>query len=92
VVPAKGDNERMSIEGGLFVARTSDGGDSWQVFRKGLPQEHTYDIVYRHALDAKAGRVCFGSTTGNLYLSEDRGETWACIGNNLPPIHSVRFA
>lgn len=91
VVPAKGDGERMTIDGGLFVARTSDGGETWQRFRSGLPQEHAYDVVYRHALDAKGDRVCFGTTTGNVYLSEDRGETWACLGNHFPPVHSVRF-
>jgi photosystem II stability/assembly factor-like uncharacterized protein len=92
VVPAKADDERMSIEGGLFVARTRDGGASWETFRQGLPQQHAYDIVYRHALDARGDRVCFGSTTGNVYLSEDRGESWSCVGNNFPPVHSVRFA
>jgi hypothetical protein len=49
-------------------------------------------VIYRHALDASGDRVCFGTTTGNVYVSEDRGETWQCIGNNLPPVHSVRFA
>ncbi len=92
VVPLHSDQERMTIGGGLFVARTSDGGSSWQTFREGLPQEHCYDTVYRHALDASGDRVCFGSTTGNVYVSEDRGETWRCVGNNLPPVHSVRFA
>jgi hypothetical protein len=91
VVPARGDDQRMSIDGGLFVARTSDGGDSWERLRKGLPQEHAYDVVYRHALDARGDRVCFGSTTGNVYVSEDRGDTWQCVGTNLPPVHSVRF-
>jgi hypothetical protein len=92
VVPAKADSERMTIAGGIFVARTRDGGSSWETFRKGLPQDHAYDVVYRHALDARGDRVCFGSTTGNVYVSEDRGESWDCIGNNLPPVHSVRFA
>ncbi|MCC6993865.1 MAG: hypothetical protein IT370_04475 [Deltaproteobacteria bacterium] len=91
VVPATGDNERMSVKGGLFVARTSDGGATWQALREGLPQEHSYDIVYRHALDARAGRVAFASTTGNVYISEDRGDSWRCVGHNFPPVHSVRF-
>lgn len=92
LVPARGDDQRMTLDAGLFVARTQDGGETWQTFRKGLPQEHTYDIVYRHALDASGDTVCFGSTTGNVYVSEDRGESWRCVGNNLPPVHSVRFA
>lgn len=92
VVPARGDDQRMSVDAGLFVARTDDGGETWTPLRKGLPQEHSYDVVYRHALDARGDRVCFGSTTGNVYLSEDRGESWMCLGNNLPPVHSVRFA
>ena len=91
VVPARADAERMTINGGLFVARTTDGGESWEALRAGLPQEHAHDIVLRHGLDVSGDRLCFGSTTGNAYLSEDRGDTWQCLGNNFPPIYSVRF-
>ena len=91
VVPARADSERMAIDGGLCVARTTDGGQSWRSFRKGLPQDKAYDIVLRHSLDISGACLCFGSTTGNVYLSEDPGETWQCLGNNLPPIYSVRF-
>jgi photosystem II stability/assembly factor-like uncharacterized protein len=91
VVPAHADSERMAIDGGLFVARTTDGGQTWRSFRNGLPQTNAYDIVLRHGLDASGDCLCFGSTTGNVYLSEDRGETWQCLGNNFPPIYSVRF-
>ncbi len=91
VVPARADAERMAIDGGLFVARTHDGGQSWQTFRDGLPQDNAYDIVLRHGLDIAGDRLCFGSTTGNLYLSEDRCESWRCLGHNFPPIYSVRF-
>lgn len=91
VVPGRSDAQRMTIDGGLFVARTEDGGRSWQALRNGLPQENAHDIVLRHALDVAGDILCFGSTTGNAYLSEDRGETWQCLGNNFPPIYSVRF-
>ena len=91
VVPACSDMARMAIKGGLFVARTSDGGQSWQAFTKGLPQDNAYDIVLRHGLDVAGDTLCFGSTTGNVYLSEDRGESWQCLGNNFPPVYSVRF-
>lgn len=91
VVPGKADNSRMAIDGGLFVARTEDGGESWKQLREGLPQENVYDLVYRHAFSNHEGTLAFGSTTGNLYVSEDRGDTWQTVSNNLPPIYSVRI-
>jgi|SRR5690554_4552492 len=91
VVPGKSDMQRITIEGSLFVARTTDGGQTWQQLREGLPQEHAYDVVYRHALDNSGDHLAFGSTTGNLYVSEDRGDSWQTAANNLPPIYSVRF-
>lgn len=92
VVPGKADMQRTAIDGGLFVARTEDGGQSWVQLREGLPQENAFDVVYRHALHNRGDRLAFGSTTGNLYVSEDRGESWQTVANNLPPIYSVRFA
>jgi photosystem II stability/assembly factor-like uncharacterized protein len=91
VVPGVADQQRTAIGGGLFVARTEDGGATWTQLRKGLPQEHAYDVIYRHALDQRGGRLAFGTTSGNLYVSEDRGDTWQTVANNLPPIYSVRF-
>ncbi|MEO0461037.1 MAG: hypothetical protein AAF219_09340 [Myxococcota bacterium] len=90
VVPGKADDARMTIDGGLFVARTRDGGESWDQLRNGLPQENAYDVVYRHALSQHGGVLGFGSTTGNLYLSEDEGDSWHTVANNLPPVYSVR--
>lgn len=91
VVPGKSDMERMAIDGGLFVARTEDGGKTWTPFREGLPQENAYDVILRHSLANSGERLAFGSTTGNLYVSEDRGESWKTVANNLPPVYSVRF-
>jgi photosystem II stability/assembly factor-like uncharacterized protein len=92
LVPGRSDMQRMTVGAGLFVARTQDGGQSWQHLREGLPQDRAHDIVYRHALDIAGDQLAFGSTTGNLYFSADRGESWHTISNNLPPIHSVKFA
>jgi photosystem II stability/assembly factor-like uncharacterized protein len=92
VIPGKSDDQRMSIDGALFVGRTQDGGASWEQLRAGLPQQSAYDVVYRHALSVCGPRLAFGSTTGNLYVSDDRGESWTAVGHNFPPIYSVRFA
>lgn len=91
VVPGRSDSERIAVGGGLFVARTDDGGATWREQRSGLPQNHAYDVIYRHALDISGQRLCFGTTTGNVYISEDGGENWQCIGGNFPPVYSVRF-
>jgi photosystem II stability/assembly factor-like uncharacterized protein len=90
VVPGKSDQERTTIDGKLFVARTEDGGKSWSRLDNGLP-EAAYDVVYRHALDRSGDSLSFGSTTGNLYVSEDRGDSWQTVSANLPPVYSVRF-
>ena len=92
VVPGKSDQERMAIDGGLFVGRTQDGGETWEQLRAGLPQQNAFDVVLRHSLGISGNRLAFGSTTGNLYVSEDRGESWSTAANNLPPIYAVRFA
>lgn len=91
VVPGRADSERMAVDGRLFVARTEDGGETWEELREGLPQEDAYDVIYRHALDVTGDTLCFGTTTGNVYISENRGASWRCVGSNFPPVHSVRF-
>jgi photosystem II stability/assembly factor-like uncharacterized protein len=91
VVPATSDEKRYAVDGAMCVGRTTDGGKRWEILREGLPQEGCYDVAYRHALDARADALAFGTTTGNLYTSQDRGETWRCLGSNFPPILSVRY-
>jgi hypothetical protein len=33
-----------------------------------------------------------GSTTGDLWLTADGGDSWTGADARLPPIHAVRFA
>lgn len=91
-VPAVKDEHRVPVDGRLAVTRTRDGGRSFEALYDGLPAP-AYDLVYRHGLDVDAGgqRLIMGSTTGGLWLSEDRGERWHCLCAHLPPIHAVRF-
>lgn len=91
IFPSKSDEERTAINGGLSVCRTDDGGQTWNVFRKGLPQEACFDIIYRHCLVANEQTVAFGTTCGNLFISEDEGASWACLNNYLPLIYSLQF-
>jgi photosystem II stability/assembly factor-like uncharacterized protein len=91
VVPAIDAEFREAVEHALCVCRTEDGGKTWTALRDGLPQRTAFDLVYRHALDVRGDRLAFATTTGNVYLSENRGDTWECLGHNLPPVFSVRF-
>jgi len=93
-VPGIKDEKRIPVDAKLVVTRTRDGGKSFDVLRKGLPQEHAYDLVFRHALaiDETGDRLAFGSTTGGVWVTEDQGDSWRMVSHTLPPIHAVRFA
>ena len=93
-VPAVKDERRIPMDGNVVVARTRDGGESFDILRNGLPQRHAYDLVWRHALavDATGERLAMGSTSGGLWVSEDGGDSWNAPEARLPPISVVRFA
>ena len=93
-VPAVKDERRIPVDGKVVVARTRDGGRSFEVLSNGLPQRHAYDLVWRHALAVDAGgdRLAFGSTSGGVWISEDGGDSWTMLEARLPPVAAVRFA
>lgn len=93
-VPGVKDECRIPADGKFLVNKTTDGGNSFEAMTDGLPQEHCYDIVLRHALDIdETGDVlAMGSSTGGLWVSEDGGRKWELVSANLPPIYCVRFA
>ena len=91
-VPAVKDECRVPVDGRLVVTRTRDGGRTFEVLSEGLPT-NSWDLVYRHALDVdgRGERLAMGSTTGNLWISENAGERWAQVSAHLPPIAQVAF-
>lgn len=93
-VPAIKDEHRIPADGRVVVTRTRDGGRSFAILNEGLPQKWAYDLVYRHALDVDGTgeSLLFGSTTGNLYVTDNGGDNWQVVSSNLPPIYCVKFA
>jgi hypothetical protein len=93
-VPAVKDECRVPVDAKVSVARTRDGGKTFDVLTRGLPQQNAYHIVYRHSLDVDASgqSLAFGSTTGSVWTSDDGGDGWECLSTDLPPIYCVRFA
>jgi hypothetical protein len=96
VVPAQSDAQRYAPGARMCVARTDDGGQSWKLFRSGLPQQNAYDLIYRHGLalaPAPEGTVlAMASTTGNIWTSHNAGEHWTQLNGYLPPINCLEFA
>lgn len=92
-VPGVADQQRVPVDGAVVVNRTRDGGRSFETLREGLPQQHAYDLAYRHGLEVAAdGRtLLMGSTTGGLWASADGGDAWQAVAARLPPIYALRF-
>ncbi len=90
-VPLEGDSFRYPHGGKLRVYRTQDGGESWQALGRGLPDE-SYTAVLRGALAVDTLDPCgvyFGTTSGTVFASADRGESWTRIPATLPKVYCV---
>ncbi len=92
--PAIADDQRIPVDGRFVVTRTRDGGQSFDVLSEGLPSGKSWDLVYRHALavDDTGERLAMGSTTGNLWVTENGGDSWDLVSAHLPPVAVVQFA
>ncbi len=89
VIPAESDLVRIACDQRMVVCRTDDGGQTWQKFHLGLPQDKCFDFVFRHCLMQHGQDLMFGTACGSLYWSSDRGESWNDIANQLPPVYCV---
>jgi hypothetical protein len=89
VVSATTDEQRMAVDSRMRVCRTTDGGETWHEQTDGLPQVRWYDLVFRHALDLAGDCLAMGSTSGNLWVTEDSGEHWHALDQHLATIYSV---
>ena len=88
-VPAVKDECRVPVDQKFVARRTDAGGESFTVLSEGLPQTPSFDLVYRHGLDVDAtgDRLVMGTTTGNLWISENGGNNWQAVSQHLPPIN-----
>jgi photosystem II stability/assembly factor-like uncharacterized protein len=92
VVPILSDAEHYPPEGKLRVARSTSGGNEWELLTNGLPQSDCYVNVLRDAMAVDAmdpSGVYFGTTGGEVYVSPDGGDSWQPIVEHLPAVLSV---
>lgn len=92
VVPIKSDSEHYPPEGKLRVYRSRSGGDEWEPLTTGLPQRDSYVNVLRDAMAVDTLDPCglyFGTTSGQVFGSEDEGDSWTLVADSLPRVMSV---
>jgi photosystem II stability/assembly factor-like uncharacterized protein len=71
---------------------THDGGASWQRQDFGFPPEHGYFTVKRQAMCASKGSplgLFLGTTCGQIWASQNEGQSWKRIVDYLPEIVSL---
>ena len=92
-IPESSAELRMTVDAKLRVYRSQDAGATWRSASDGLPAEHVYVTVLREAMDTDRSDPCgvyFGTSTGHLFASLDRGGHWELAAAFLPRILSVR--
>jgi photosystem II stability/assembly factor-like uncharacterized protein len=92
-IPESSAELRMTVDAKLRVYRSEDAGATWRSASDGLPAEHVYVTVLREAMDTDRRDPCgvyFGTSTGHLFASLDRGGQWELAAAFLPRILSVR--
>ena len=94
-VPIEGAEYRCVPEGKFRVARSRDGGKTWKLLSRGLPQRHANLLTLREAMAADAlspAGVYVGTTNGQVFHTKDAGESWASMADYLPAVISISVA
>ena len=95
VIPLDPGHGRVMPEGHAAVWRTRDAGSSWQRLDRGLPERDAHLGVLREGMaidDCDVPGLYFGTSTGQVFASNDEGESWSEIAGYLPAISSVNVA
>ncbi len=94
VIPmdGSGDWPRTSPGGKPAVYATRDAGATWERRDAGLPREQAWWTIKRQAAcsdDKDPLGLYFGTTAGELWGSDDEGQSFRCLFRNLPHVYAV---
>jgi photosystem II stability/assembly factor-like uncharacterized protein len=69
------------------IGRSRDGGRTWEYMKNGLPQNSPANIEAMTMAEYPGGFSLIAATThGDVFFSEDEGEHWTTIAEELAPI------
>jgi photosystem II stability/assembly factor-like uncharacterized protein len=91
VVPIEGAEYRVTCGGRLGVYATHDGGGTWSLSSRGLP-ETAWTGVLREGLASDTldpFGLYLGTQSGSVFASADEGGSWTELARHLPPVLSV---
>ena len=89
-VPQESDEQRIPVDGRLRVFLSGDGARTWHDSSRGLSGAPGYAGVLRTAMATDHdGVVALGTTSGDLYVSRDSGDSWSAVEVTLPRIFCV---
>ena len=72
---------------GARISRSRDGGRSWEILKNGLPDRLQASIEAFCLEEAGNSTALFAATTaGEIFFSEDLGDSWNTIVTGLAPI------
>ncbi len=93
VIPLEGDYDRVTPGGHVRVYETRDAGANWVQRGEGLPARDAFLTVLRQAFDhageGESLELYFGATSGEVFGSGDRGQSWFSVSTRLPPVYSL---
>jgi len=95
VIPLDPGHGRTMPDGKACVWRTEDAGSTWRRSDAGLPQENAFVGVLREGMANDTYDVpgyYFGTSTGQLFVSNDDAASWQEVAGYLPAITSVEVA
>lgn len=64
-----------------YAYKTKDGGKTWKLITKGLPENEPINVVRE---DPKRKGLLFAGSENAVYVSFDEGENWQSLRQNMP--------
>lgn len=93
LVPLESSERRTMRGGKLLVCRRERDGEQWEPIGDVLPEEQRHVSVLRDAMTVDSMDpygLYFGTTSGEVFCSLDRGVTWSRLPGQLSRILSVK--